>query len=110
MISFREAFKKSVIFYTLRYIHLVKLTLLRLKSDLDEVHRDSQAQLRRPRHAARAQHGEVARAEAGGSGDPDPLQGPGVHPEEDGVDGPDCVEGVGQAAHQGSQPILEIEG
>ena len=86
----------------------ISLTLIRLEPHLDQIHRDREAELRRPGQAAGSEHGEEPGAGHGGGGEA--VQGPGVHTEEDGIDGAHGVHWVGEAAHQGLEAILRREG
>ena len=62
-------------------------------------------QLGRPGQAASSEHREEPGAGGGGHGG-EAVQGPGVHSEEDGIDGAHGVHRVREAAHQGLEAIL----
>ena len=83
---------------------MTPLTLICLEPHLDQVHRHGQGQLGRPRHAAGGEHGEQAGPGHVGGGEA--VQGPGVHTEEDGVNGANSVDRVREAPHQGLEAIL----
>ena len=71
---------------------MTTLTLICLEPHLDQVHRHGQGQLGRPRNTASGEHGEEAGPGLVWGGEA--VQGPGVHSEEDGVNGAHRVDGV----------------